>query len=400
MLANDNNIDNNNTSKHGGCCFCSIPLHLNPCATRRRRNDRASKKEAKGWPTNMKFCRINNALVRLVDPNEKTLAMPTHVPHSAALLMDVLKNQPPNVFDPRKRGLPFQPVSYRDFMLFPAHYAGAAAGIAGLWLHETRFWFLGTLLVWLAWLWHETTGTFFPLFRPTGLFHKQPIFYQGNHLSIVASGAPVVKPAYCKRYLDVELELGVVLGQELYNAGSPNECLAAIAGFCVLNDFSARDVQWPEMRSGFGPQLCKSFASAISSEVVSADEIFRLLPVNSAHSILHPPYYYASASGELQGKRRHSVTGNLLPLKGRVTINDRVVAECAITHADWQFTLGEALMHASQSTRLYPGELFGTGTFPGGAGIEYLSFSVKVGDTVTLEIDEVGSVTNTIIEEP
>ncbi|KAK7934947.1 fumarylacetoacetase [Apiospora marii] len=321
----------------------------------------------------MKFSRINNTIVRIVDPSKKDDPMPAHMTHCAATLLEVLKNNKPNQSDPRKRDLPFQPLSYRDFMLFPAHYAGAAAGIAALWLQQTRIPFLGTLLAWLAWFWHWATGS------------RQPIFYQGNHLSIVASGTPVAKPHYCARYLDVELELGV-----LYNAGSPNEALGAVAGLCVLNDFSARDVQWPEMRSGFGPQLCKSFASAISSEVVSYDEVYLLLPVNSAHSIAQPQ--------NVEGK--HSMTGNITPLKGRVTVNGKVVAECAVAHDDWQFTLGEALMYASQSTRLYPGELFGSGTFPRGAGIEYLSWSVKVGDTVTLEIDGVGSVTNTIVEEP
>ncbi|KAK7963695.1 hypothetical protein PG988_010669 [Apiospora saccharicola] len=340
----------------------------------------------------MKLCRINSAIVRLVDKDEKTLAMPSHIPHAASMLLAVLSANEPDKMDAAKKGLPFQPLSYRDFMLFPAHYAGAAAGIGALWLKQKGFPISGTLLAWTAWLWHKTTGTFLFPFGPSRIYKRQPIFYQGNHLSIVASGTPVVKPPYCERYLDVELELGVILGQELYNAGSPNEALGAIAGFCVLNDFSARDVQWREMRSGFGPQLCKSFASAISSEVVSADEIYQLLPVNSTNPIAHPP------SPEVEGK--YSRTGNFTPLRGRVTVNGNRVAECAIAADDWQFTLGEALMHASQGTKLYPGELFGSGTWPGGAGIEYLSWSVKVGDTVTLEIDGVGSVTNQIVEEP
>ena len=43
------------------------------------------------------------------------------------------------------------------------------AGIAALWLQQTRIPFLGTLLAWLAWFWHWATGSVFPLFRPTGL---------------------------------------------------------------------------------------------------------------------------------------------------------------------------------------------------------------------------------------
>ncbi|KAK8113247.1 hypothetical protein PG984_013773 [Apiospora sp. TS-2023a] len=326
----------------------------------------------------MKLCRINSAIVRLMDKDEKTLAMPSHIPHAASMLLAVLNANEPDKMDAAKKGLPFQPLSYRDFMLFPAHYAGAAAGIGALWLKQKGFPISGTLVAWTAWLWHKTTGTFLFPFGPSRIYKRQPIFYQGNHLSIVASGTPVAKPPYCERYLDVELELGVIIGQELYNAGSPNEALGAIAGFCVLNDFSARDVQWREMRSGFGPQLCKSFASAISSEVVSADEIYQLLPVNSTNPI-----------AEAEGK--YSRTGNFTPAP-RPRHRQRQPRR--------RFTLGEALMHASQGTKLYPGELFGSGTWPGGAGIEYLSWSVKVGDTVTLEIDGVGSVTNQIVEEP
>ena len=78
-------------------------------------------------------------------------------------------------------------------------------------------------------------------------------------------------PPYTKA-LDYELELGFVLAQPLRDA-SPETAEAAIGGFVVLNDFSARDVQLAEMASGFGPQKAKHFRSAMSKVVVSADEI-------------------------------------------------------------------------------------------------------------------------------
>lgn len=84
-------------------------------------------------------------------------------------------------------------------------------------------------------------------------------------------------------------------------------------------------------------------------------------------------------------------------LVGRVVINEKVVSEC--TSENWQFSVGEALAHVSKSTRLYPGEFFGSGTFPGGAGIEHGRFQIKVGETVRLEIDGIGTVTNTIVAE-
>lgn len=115
--------------------------------------------------------------------------------------------------------------------------------------------------------------------------------------------------------------------------------------------------------SGFGPQHSKSFANSISSVVVSADEI---LP-------------------------------HMSDLTGRVVVNDKTVTECRTDR--WQFTMGEAIAHASKGTRLYPGEFFGSGTFPDGAGVEHARFQIQIGDVVKLEIDGIGSVTNKIIGE-
>ncbi|KAI1345519.1 FAA hydrolase [Xylaria sp. FL0043] len=266
---------------------------------------------------------------------------------SGVLLRRVLEANPPDAADANKRGLPFQPRSYRDFMLFERHYYGAAVGMTRLY---------APLAHGLGRLFSALTGgaADFPFFKPHALWYKQPIFYQSNHLAFYADGADVVYPAYCE-YLDVELELGVLLGRPLYNA-SPEEATAAIAGFCVFNDFSVRNVQMAEMASGFGPQHSKAFANSISPTVVSADEV---LP-------------------------------HINRLSGRIIINSVVVKEPKVD--TWQFSLGEAISHVSKSTRLYPGEFFGSGTFPSGAG-------VRVGDVVTLEIDGIGSVTNTIVAE-
>ena len=46
-----------------------------------------------------------------------------------------------------------------------------------------------------------------------------------------------------------------------------------------------------------------------------------------------------------------------------------------------------------------PGEFFGTGTFPSGAGIEYAKFQLRIGDVVRLEINGIGSVENNIVAE-
>jgi 2-keto-4-pentenoate hydratase/2-oxohepta-3-ene-1,7-dioic acid hydratase in catechol pathway len=177
----------------------------------------------------------------------------------------------------------------------------------------------------------------------------------GNHLAFVTDGAAVASPSYTHAF-DYELELGFVPAAFSMRA---EEAETAIGGFVVLNDSSARDVQREEMNSGFGPQKAKHFASAISNVGVTADEV---LP------------------------RWRS-------LKGYVRINGFLVAEPVAENPRW--SLGEVLTHASRSEHLHPGELFGTGTFPGGSGIE-TGHLLSVGDVIEIGIEGVGALTNCI----
>ena len=71
-----------------------------------------------------------------------------------------------------------------------------------------------------------------------------------------------------------------------------------------------------------------------------------------------------------------------------------LVATCATRDARW--SLGEVLAHASAGEQLYPGELFGTGTLPGGSGIEHGRL-LERGDTITLAIESVGALSNRIV---
>ncbi|KAI0967267.1 FAA hydrolase [Xylaria arbuscula] len=268
----------------------------------------------------MRFKRIADKVVAFTDKDD----WECEATAVSNVLKRVLEDNPPDAGDADKRNLPFQPRSYRDFMLFYTHYYRAAVGMTSLY---------SPLVNRLTRLYSALTGgADFPLLRPHALWYAQPIFYQSNHLAFYADGAQITYPSYCD-YLDVELELGVVLGKPLYNA-TPEEATDAIAGFCVFNDFSARNVQMAEMESGFGPQHSKAFANSISSTVVSADEV-----------LIH-----------------------LNHLCGRIIINGVVVKEPVVEN--WKFHIGEALAHVSKSTRLYPGEFFGSGTFPEGAGIE------------------------------
>ena len=243
---------------------------------------------------------------------------------------------------------PFAPKSYRDFMLSETHYINAAKTYAKT--NRPTAWRI-------AQIYEKLTGKVHPKLKPAPLWYREPIYYMGGHLNFFGHNETIIWPDY-SRVMDYELELGFVLAKPLFNA-TPDAAEAAIGGFVVFNDFSARDVQMPEMQSGFGPQKSKHFANAISSVFVTADEI---LP-------------------------------KFDKLTGHISINGQEVASAR--PEGLRFTLGQALAHVSRGEHLYPGEFFATGTWPGGCGLEN-GHMLSRGDKITLSIDGVGSLTNTI----
>jgi 2-keto-4-pentenoate hydratase/2-oxohepta-3-ene-1,7-dioic acid hydratase in catechol pathway len=266
-----------------------------------------------------------------------------------ALIAAAAKDLDPETTPDADVVIPFAPRSFRDFMLYEAHAVAAARGFVNAFMP-------GAARIVAAY--EAVTRRTFPKLKPHALWYRQPVYYMGNHLTIATDGDEVAIPPYT-RALDYELELGFVLAHPLRNA-SPEAAEAAIGGFVVLNDFSARDVQADEMASGFGPQKGKHFASAISKEVVTADDI---LP-------------------------------RWRELKGSVRLNGALIAETSTAGAKW--SLGEIVAHAARGESLQPGELFGSGTLPGGSGIETGQL-LESGDTIEIGIEGIGSLSNRIV---
>ena len=244
--------------------------------------------------------------------------------------------------------MPFQPLSCRDFMLYERHAIDAARGYA------KRF---HPMAYRVARLYEVASHRPFPAFRPGMLWYAQPLYYMGNHLSFLPSEAVVPWPRYTQA-LDYELELGVVLVRPLFNA-TPEEAGQAIGGFTVFNDFSARDVQLAEMRSGFGPCKAKHFANVISDVVVTAD----------------------------------AVMATVYSRKARVRINGKTVVETSTKGP--RHDLASAIAYASLEERLHPGEFFGSGTLPGGCALENGCW-LEPGDTIECEIEGVGCTRNVV----
>lgn len=274
------------------------------------------------------------------------LAAPAAVRTQIAAAADAIRPEPEHR---AKVVLPFAPSSFRDFMLYEAHAIEAARGFVKAFMPSAAR---------VVRTYEGLTGATFPKLKPHRLWYRQPIYYMGNHLNIAGDGADIPVPSYT-RALDYELELGFVLAHPLRDC-SPAQAEAAIGGFVVLNDFSARDVQMDEMASGFGPQKAKHFASTISNVLVSADEI---LP-------------------------------RWQNLKGTVRLNGTLVSEPSTAGARW--SLGEVLAHAARGEQLHAGELFGTGTLPGGSGIE-TGHLLRAGDQIEIAIEGIGSLSNRIV---
>jgi 2-keto-4-pentenoate hydratase/2-oxohepta-3-ene-1,7-dioic acid hydratase in catechol pathway len=250
-------------------------------------------------------------------------------------------------FDAAPR-LPFQPRSFRDHMAWEEHYIAAARGMARLELPAA--------VVRTVETYERVTGRVFPRLRPTGAWYEKSIYYVGNHLAVLPDGAPVPWPAYTDR-LDYELELGIVITRPTVDA-SAGAAVDAVGGFVLVNDVSARDVQYEEMTGPFGPVKSKNFANVVGSVVVTPEEVLPHLDRGLKAEV--------RVNGELWG------TG---------------------TTANMHHSVGDIVAYTSLGETLLPGELIATGTVPGCCGLEVDRW-VRPGDTVRLELEHVGTLEN------
>lgn len=244
--------------------------------------------------------------------------------------------------------LPFAPLSFRDCSLWPQHWTAAARGMARRFLPPAQYRAVES--------YERVTGRTFPRLRPPALAAEQPIFYRGNHLTFLGEGATVPWPSYTQA-LDYELELGVVLARPVRDP-TPAGALAAVGGFVLVCDWSARDVQLAEVEGPFGPAKSKDFATSLGAVVVSADEV-----------------------------------ADIGALTGTVTVNGEPWSRggtAGMAHA-----LADVIAHAALGERLLPGELLALGTLPGCSGVEVDRW-LSPGDRVDLELDRVGSLHATI----
>jgi fumarylacetoacetase len=223
------------------------------------------------------------------------------------------------------------------------------------------------------------------LFRPDNPllpnYKYIPIGYHGRASSILPSGTPLRRPkgqskppdkdlpiVGPSRRLDYELELGVwigpgnALGEPVGIAGAAQH----IAGYCLLNDWSARDIQAWEYQP-LGPFLAKSFATTISPWIVTPEALapFRIAqPPRPAGDPAPFPYLYDDTDqreGAFDLELEVLLTTQVMRDKG---LPPHRLALSNARHMYW--TAAQMVAHhTSNGCNLRPGDLVGTGTLSG-----------------------------------
>jgi fumarylacetoacetase len=205
-----------------------------------------------------------------------------------------------------------------------------------------------------------------------------PIGYHGRASSIRPSGVPVVRPAGqrkapdadspvmgpCTR-LDYELELGVWIGggNDLGACVPIGQAHEHVAGFCLLNDWSARDVQAWEYQP-LGPFLSKNFHSTISPWVVTAEAMapYRIAQPPRPESDPQPLPYLWDEADQAAGALALDLEVTLQSARMRAA-NMAPVRLSAGPASNMYWTVAQMIAHhTSNGCNLNPGDLLGTGT--------------------------------------
>lgn len=246
-------------------------------------------------------------------------------------------------FDPTgELAVPVPVTSIRDFIIFEQHTAGSVRAVTG------------NAVVPEAW-------------------YEAPAFYFTNPHAATGNKVDIPIPPGSAEF-DFELEVAVVIGRPGYNL-TPDEAGDYIAGYTILNDWSARDLQRSEMRVGLGPAKGKDTATSLGPVLVTPDEL------------------------------TDYVDGDRLALRMAAAVNGIEIGRDSLGSMAWSFA--ELISYASRGTWIRPGDVLGSGTCGGGCFAEFWGWNgqkvpsaLVAGDEVALTVDGIGTLTNRIVAGP
>ena len=211
-------------------------------------------------------------------------------------------------------------------------------------------------------------------------FDQFPVFYFSNHNAMYADRQDIdLMPDHFNR-LDYELEFAIVIGKKGKNILS-KDADDYIAGFCILNDISARELQMQEMKLNLGPAKGKDFANVLGPYLTTPDE--------------------------LESKAINTPFGKKYNLTMECSVNGKVLSKGNAKDMHWTFA--EIIERASYGVELFPGDVIGSGTVGTGCLLElngsakrknasHIEQWLKEGDEIKMEIEGLGSIKNKIIK--
>jgi 2-keto-4-pentenoate hydratase/2-oxohepta-3-ene-1,7-dioic acid hydratase in catechol pathway len=201
-------------------------------------------------------------------------------------------------------------------------------------------------------------------------WYELPVFYFSNPAAVLGPGDPVAAPPRSAE-LDYELEVACVLGRGGANLRL-EDADQAIAGFMVMNDWSARDVQRREMALSMGPVKGKDFATSLGPTLVTAAEF---------------------APGGLREVPSAVMTAR---------VNGAEWSRADLDGLWWSFA--EMLVYASEAAPVRRGDVLGSGTCGTGCILELSLVHgadrfpyLQPGDEVELEVAGLGVLANRVV---
>jgi fumarylacetoacetate (FAA) hydrolase len=180
--------------------------------------------------------------------------------------------------------------------------------------------------------------------------------------------------------LDYELEFAIIIGKGGKNILS-EDADQHIAGFCILNDLSARRLQMEEMKLNLGPAKGKDFANVIGPYLVTPDE--------------------------LESRSIDTPFGKKYDLQMTCYVNGELLSEGNAKDMNWTFA--EIIERASYGVELFAGDIIGSGTVGTGCLLElngtgkienpdYKEKWIQEGDEIEMQIEGLGKITNKVVK--
>jgi fumarylacetoacetate (FAA) hydrolase len=202
-------------------------------------------------------------------------------------------------------------------------------------------------------------------------WYQVPVFYFSNPAGVIGQDAEVWAPRGSAA-LDYELELACVIGKAARDLPADHRALEVVAGFTIMNDWSARDLQRVEMAVGLGPSKGKDFATSLGPELVTFDDLTECYRDGRVH------------------------------LEMTATVNGRLLSRGNSGTMYW--TWPQLLAHASRDATLRPGDVIGSGTVGTGCILELTPEKtggwLQPGDLVELSIERLGTLRNRVVPHP